>query len=411
MFKPVISLLATLLLAVPAAAQDAAQPFVVGVQADQSIVVVSGAETTVIHTGAYDYSQITTSPDGRWVAWRALDSVQSGSSLRVYDRATGNLSTVDVDISTGLPITFTSDSQNLVYAFVDPVKQGDGPETLVSVVIQPVLSDRPTITTQVPVQFGCGGGSPIPSEWRYWAETNSFGGNAPILAVTADGGILYSTRCDGVGIAIYNPGTNATMEFPDMARAQYSAATNDVLAIAVDNGVLSTRLVLLDLDSMSLREFDIGAQADQLTFTEDGLGAWASVRAFDGYIPLTDAQIAGLAAGMGIDPAAPPNLPQFVSSLFYVDLATGEMRVTGVDLAAYSIARIQPVGDTVYFAAVDNMYGWLQAIGDGTLDLTKASFQEQEATVGVSTYAYSPADNTVERRFTDMTQPTVIALP
>jgi hypothetical protein len=398
---------ATAVIGTGAAAQDA-QPVFAGVQNDSALVVIIDGEPTVIDSGAVDYSQITVSPDGRWVAWRELETYQSQSMLNVYDRETGFTQMLTQNVDTGLPASFTADGTALVYATYDPAAPMDGQDSIVQVVIQPIGAENPPITVEIPVAFGCGGGSLYPSDWRYWAETNSFGGNAPILE-SAPQGIIYTRNCSGIGITIYDAPTGRSVDFPDLTRASYNAKTNTLLAAVIDNEfMLSTRLALIDLETMNRRDIDIGATPDQIALTDDGAGAWVSVQAFDGYIALTDEQITGLTSGMGIEADPPPQIPQYVSSLLYIDLATGAASVTGVDLPVYSIARIQPVGGTVYFSAVDNLNGWVQAVGDGSLNLAQASFEAQEASTGVTTYAFDTASGAFEAIAGDLAQPTVI---
>src|SRR5690606_26826624 len=54
---------------------------------------------------------------------------------------------------------------------------------------------------------GCGGGSPLPTDWQYWNEVG-FGGRHHTLAQTPFG-IVYTLDCIGGRTALHNLETNA----------------------------------------------------------------------------------------------------------------------------------------------------------------------------------------------------------
>jgi hypothetical protein len=383
-------LLAMLCVALPAFAQLGEVLYGV---VDNRLVAVQDGQSQVIAEGAQRYGELVASPDGKYLAFAAYNA-NDARSLDVYDRTTGEIIPIASGLSAGMPFSFTQMNE-LVYALDGEFVVGsDGSGVMQSeVYVQPLpITDAPTI---IPIEFGvgCGGGSPLPTDQLYSSETYSLGGNHLMLALTPFG-LVYSTDCQGINLAVRSlDGQNLTT-IDGMTRAVLSPDETRIAAIPFVLGEATPLVVrILDLTTNTVSDIPIDAVPDQLAWNESGSGVYYSVRAFDTLLNYDGEARSRIDAVL--DEGTP--LERWAVSLFEVNVTSDIGRSSMVfNGDGFAIARISRGAQGVYLSVVPNIDAWSNAIADGSFDPFTATGAEAAGLMPITVWRADITDTNVD---------------
>lgn len=342
----------------------------------------------VTRQGTYEnHRDLVWSPDGHTLAFRAYYLGRDDVLLITDDVGSPPFPLVTDLQDSGLPFSFTPEGK-LLYAFqTQEVRQTDdglyGPVFELNA-IDPVPGAVPEVIGTFIFAPGCGGGSHLPADWRYWDETG-FQGNDTTLALTPYG-IVHSGDCTGRGIALADlvSGEDVMLD-PSIQRTKVSPDGAQVI------GIRDGELVRVDLatGAVDVLPHDPAAIPDQVAWgAPDTDTIFYSVRE-PGPEKLVwdeaDAQALGEAAGID---AEWMYLDFWMSEIHRVDLATQTDTLLH-RMAGYAVGRIiaTPDGAGLLFSVVPNMAEWVMAVLDGSLEAgTRAN--EPEALAYVWTQLY-----------------------
>jgi len=378
-------------------AQDAGVDYA-GLSADTLVIVQPDGATISVPNppGLSGAEALVWSPDGSQLAYTLTDAtydehiaVTDGTSVAVLANA-GTL-------ESGFPLSWTPDGQILFAQSLPPGSMGDTYVTNIAL-IAPEANAQPVILGSVPFGVGCGGGSPIPSDWQYWEEAG-FGGTTLALRWT-NYGILYSVMCSGAGLGLFNPQTGESyyltpvtmqngMPDPDVniTHAQLSPDGNRLLAIRrvyQEPDPLET-LVLIDLATGTITDVPTQMQPEQIAWSASGDVYYAAHTTFDldlldNFTPEQLARIYTVwTEGYAIDAN--------VMTIWRLNLQTGAETALFMGEAYYAARLTEAPDGSLWFSLIPNLNVWLQQIGDGTLDLAAdVDGSQQRATVAVNVY-------------------------
>lgn len=371
-----------------------AQPFevLVGVQGNRLVMLDESGQPRVIAEGARSYGELVPSPDGSYLAFAAYDE-NFVRALNVYDRTTGEITPIAEGISSGVPFSFTQ-ANELVYAMDgDFLTDGDSAGKIeLQVYVQPLpKTEAPTI---IPVEFGVGcGGSPLPTDQRYSSETYSLGGNHLILALTPFG-LVYSTDCQGINLAVRSLDGQSLSTFDGMSRAVLSPDETRIAAIPFVRDEPSPLVVrILDLTTNSVMDIPVDAVPDQLAWNATGSGVYYSVRAFDTQLNFEGDARARLDAVLGEGTM----LERWAVSLYEVNVTSDPGRNSLIfNGDGFAIGRIANGDGSVYVSVVPNIDGWANAIADGSFDPFTATEAEANALTPITVWRAAFNGNNIE---------------
>ncbi len=347
--------------------------YLTGVQDNRIVMLDEDGAMAIIAEGAQRYGELVASPDGTYLAFAAYgeDFVRT---LNVYDRTTGEIIPIAFGLTAGMPFSFTNLNE-LVYAVDGEFVVGsDGRAVMqMQVFIQPLPMSASS--SMIPVQFGvgCGGGSPLPTDQLYTSETYSLGGNHLTLALTPFG-LVYSTDCQGINLAVRSLDGQSLATFDGVSRAVLSPDETRIAAIPFVRGEPAPLVVrILDLTTNSVSDIPVDAVPDQLAWNETGSGVYYSVRAFDTMLNYEGDARARLDAVLG---EGTP-LERWAVSLYEVNVTSDPGRSSLVfNGDGFAIGRILRGENSVYLSVIPNIDGWANAIVDGTFDPATATDTE-----------------------------------
>jgi hypothetical protein len=302
----------------------------------------------------------------------------------------------------GFPVTFTPDGA-VLYVQAGTNAANPTPEYRVNLNrITPEAGAQPETLGSVIFGVGCGGGSIIPADWQYWAESG-FGGNYQTLLWT-DYGVLHSITCGGSGLALFDPEVGEDKYLTPITMTDFGMPQPDEnigrTALASDGKTLAA--VKIDyvepapINSLVFVDLETGTITDQVTTGQPEQLAWAN----DGTLYYTTREVSGdLLADLTPEQRQVFETMGFLTSVdsYKVDIrhlnpATGEDdRVYTAD--AYQIGRLRVAADdSVWFSQIANLKNWVEGIANGTLDLAAdMDGSQQRALVPVSVYRLDPA--------------------
>ncbi len=323
----------------------------------------------VTRPGTYvDFRDLAWSPDGTTLAFRARHLNHNDVLLITNEVGAPPFPLVpDLDDS-HLPFSFTPEGK-LLYAYqTEEVRQTDdglyGPVFELNA-IDPVPGAEPEIIGTFIYAPGCGGGSHLPADWRYWDEAG-FEGNDTTLALTPYG-IVHSGNCMGRGIALADPTTgDDVMLDAHIGRTKVSPDGSQII------GIRGGDLVLIDLATreVSVLPHDPNAYPDQVAWGAPGTHTiFYSVRE-PGEEKLVwddaDAQTLGEAIGISADWMY---LDFWLSSIHQIDLATQTDTLLH-RTSGFAVGRMiaTPDGAGLLFSVVPNMSDWVMAVLNGSLE-------------------------------------------
>ncbi|MBK8022398.1 MAG: hypothetical protein IPK19_13475 [Chloroflexi bacterium] len=350
-------------LAFPAAAQEGdvfaavqdGQVWLYGVEGQPINISEAGGEEM-----PQTYTQVVASPDGRWIAMAGY-TADNRYVLFLYDRQTGDLLPRASGLAAGYPVTFSADSSRLIFAVTNPAPQ-EGQDAQIDIHLLPLPPGEPTIVT-VPSGVGCGGGSPLPTDQLYSAETGGLGGFALTLALTPSG-LVYSRDCTGTQIALVDLETEETTDIPGLSHAAVSPDGTQLAGISIQPGApWPMAITVVDVATGDRRDIPLDVVPDQVAWSADGGSILYTVRAFDSGLSFEGEGRERLDAFLG--EGAPVQVWQ--ASLHRLDPASGET-LEIFSTPGHSIGRILPTRQGVYVSVVPNLEAWAQAVAEGSLD-------------------------------------------
>lgn len=375
-----------------AQAQDVGQPFAAIEDGTLTLYGLSAEPVKVNNPANTGITSLVWSPDGKTLAYLLTDT-DYVTHLMITDG--GVPAALDAgEIEAGFPVTFTNDG------FILYVGRGEltGPDMSdYQAVVKRIAAEAgalPEALGRFAFQVGCGGGSPLPGDWRYWDEAG-FGGNYLTLAMT-DFGLLHSTRCAGVGLALLDlqtgedkligPGfTQDGAPLEGYSRAALSPDGKQVAALYIryDEPLPKRTLAIIDLATLDVAQVPTADNPDQIAWGSDG-ALFYSVVTFKTNVvdALTDAEKDKLRETNTMD------IPGNEVFIHQINPASGEAQVIYGDYA-YAIGRMAVTanGESLMFSQVANQDAWIKAIADGTLDvLQDFTGDAQRALVPVPLY-------------------------
>lgn len=365
-----------LVIIIEAQAQAVGQPFAAIENGTLTLYGIDANPIAVNNPANNAITSLVWSPDGKKLAY-LLSDADYVMHLMITDG--GTPAALDAgDIEAGFPVTFTQDG-SIIY-----IGQGavTGPDVSdYQAVVRRIAAEAgalPETLGSFAMGIGCGGGSPLPGDWRYWDEAG-FGGNYLTLEMTRFG-LLHSTRCNGVGLALLDletgderligPGVIA----PDGVLEGYSRAALSpdgtqvaALYIRYDEPLPRRTLTVIDLATLDVTEVPTADNPDQITWGSDGTLFYSVVTFKTNVVDaLTDAEKDKLRETNTM------NIPGNEVFIHHINPANGEAQVIYDDYA-YAIGRMAVTanGESLVFSQVANQDAWIKAIADGTLDVVQ----------------------------------------
>lgn len=229
------------------------------------------------------------------------------------------------------------------------------------------FDEAPELLGTFTIQDGCGGGSSLPTDWRYSQEIGGLG--MFLTLAETQHGILYSTICTGTNLALLDPETGNSVSFAtNLTNAVVSPDGNYVAGIQIDYSVepALSELAVYDLATGDFEIIPTTDEPDLVFWGQDGIGLYYTTRIVDANLveTLSDEDLALLTEQIGYEL---DNIPTYQSSLYYVSLDSGETTVAyAADVAA--ITRVFEFADALYVSRVPNPESWLAQIIAGNID-------------------------------------------
>ncbi|QPC83860.1 hypothetical protein G4Y79_05630 [Phototrophicus methaneseepsis] len=222
------------------------------------------------------------------------------------------------------------------------------------------------------VSPGCGGGSPLPTDWQYWAEVG-FGGSHHTLAMTPYG-VVYTLDCIGERTALFNIKEGTITEIGDpFGNVTLSADRTQLLGTTFDpeHRDAGKQLAIADLATGDVQTFETEMPVDQVAWSASDDSAFYTVyQSRTESIPVTQAQEDALRASFGLEDGTVASFALYTVQLRQFDLTTHSdtLLYSGSDEVA-SIGRVYAVDeDTLIFSQIPNLQRWIADIGDGVFD-------------------------------------------
>jgi hypothetical protein len=365
-------------------------PPLAAVSNGQLYIYGMGAPVQVTHGSYNHFLSITWSPNGQHLAFTLFDA-NNNLSLMLTDRNGSAPRTVAQNVA-HLPPTFTADSQQIIYTIEgapdDPTGEPPGtPMMPLRVMAQGLGADaQPEQVGQLGFGVGCGGGSPYPMDGTYNAEAG-FGGSRLIFKQTGHG-LVYSTSCTGVGLALLDQGSGESLRLGDnLGRAVLSPDGAQIAAIRQGT------ITLVDLREGAQRDVPTQHTPDQIAWG-DGQTLYYSVRTLlPGPLPVSEQEAEVFTNLFG----APADiLPQYAVAIQRVDLGSGQESQV-YSGPGWAVGRMFQSGGALYFSLVPNGEAWIEALASGEIDLnTREGYLRERQTAAVTMFRLAPGASAVE---------------
>ncbi len=357
-------------------------PALAAVQNDNLVILGGSTPITVDNTPNKGFLSLAWNPGGTKLAYIFTDA-EFNAHIAVTDAVGSAPVVLDTGkLESGFPVNWTPDGQVLFVGSGD-FSDTSKPYTVDIKRIAPEVGATAETIGSFEMGTGCGGGSPLPSDWAYWEDTG-FGGNSLILQWT-DYGILHSSNCGGGGLTLFAPqgGENTplmndnylqpTPDQPQQAVGRAVLAADGKTLAAVrstynDAGPVNS-LVLIDLSTRTVTDVKTVVAPDQLMWLADG-SLFYSARTKTGNLmtAITDAtQKQNVATALG---SSDFEMPSYEVSIHHLNLSSGEDKVI-YTADAYAIGRMAVTSDgqALVFSQIGNLGDWLKAIADGTVNM------------------------------------------
>lgn len=280
------------------------------------------------------------------------------------------------DLDAFYPFSFTPEG-NLLFA-ANTVAVNDSQFMTDVLTIAPEAGAAPQLIGQIDSTIamigGCGGGSPLPTDWQYWNETG-FGGRHHTLAQTPFG-IVYTLDCIGGRTALYNLEMNATTQLGEnFGNVNLSADKSYLVGTVFDSRTpeILKQLAVVDLATTEFRLIETEATPDQVVWSSDGDAIFYSIyEVLPESVPMTEVEQESLTPFFGAGEGAFVGFPLHQVQIRRYDLLTNadEVIYTAPEDAA-SIGRLFAVDEeTLIFSQIPNLQGWIAAVTAGQIDLS-----------------------------------------
>ncbi|MBI5958098.1 MAG: hypothetical protein HY866_05150, partial [Chloroflexi bacterium] len=317
------------------------------------------------------YSSLVWNADGSVLAFMGFDA-EYKAALAIFNRQDQTFTELIKPVESTLPVSFTADGQILFGVasgeFVET--QGTGGAVINVMTVSPTPGAAPVMIGSYVLGVGCGGGSSIPADWRYWTESQGGPGvSNQILALTPFG-LVHSQNCTGVGTALLDFATNTDTPLGNnLAWARVSPDGTRVAGISYPNSYV-------ELGGESLVTVDLATKTNIPVVSAPGVSQviWGSNTSLI-YSTRTDTgQIFPASAedqqkvGEAIGAMTPSTLPLFAVTIQQLDLTTGiDTPLYAAD--AYAIGRmgVSADGTTLMFSQIPNLNAFVEAVVSGTL--------------------------------------------
>ncbi|MFO7323501.1 MAG: SH3 domain-containing protein [Chloroflexota bacterium] len=387
---PACALLALLLLAFPVAGAWQTADLPVAAITDGNVWLYAlngqGRRLTNARTGE-TFNDVIWSPDGSLLTFTGEVEGRQGASLFVASEGGGPLVELVGGLHPMLPVSFTPDSAELVYAQTVP-----GASTSTSDLVQvyrysPLAGAAPTPIGTFTAVTACNPppGPALPGAARLGSEVGSRLTPRYTLAATTFG-VLYSANCNNPDLWLMNMNTGATRQL---------FASVDGVFVARDGTravvVMGNTLVFVSSEAGPYTQIVPAARPDQVAFGLPGSReVFYSTRESLGPTPL------------------PEGVGEMLSSVYFqmpvsyhvsirrFSLETGRDELL-YEADAYGIGRmaLTPDGETLLFSQTPNADIWLDALahGDVAADDTEAALR----LTPIEVYALSLADGSVRK--------------
>ncbi|MEP7285639.1 MAG: SH3 domain-containing protein [Chloroflexota bacterium] len=208
------------------------------------------------------YGRFRWSPDGTKFIYTDL---RSGTA---YVAVSGQAPIqVAVGVATMLPIIWSSDGTKIVFAVSTNEHKGDNGvvQQIQAVQLLGNSVSAPIYASSFVVSVGCGGGNPDPADNAFNVEAG-FGGSNLIMEWT-DQGLIHSTACSGIGIALTNFNGQDLWTAPQIARAALSPDRKRLVGVASES---ADPLALVDVATGALTPLQSEVSVDQVAWSADG---------------------------------------------------------------------------------------------------------------------------------------------
>ena len=369
--KMMLGAAAALLLALPTLAQQIPPATRLAFVQNKALYTLEPTSTTPVLVDSaptYDYSAVW-SPDSTKLAYVASADGQEFSemkTLKVWDGTQALDIVTNFKSASGMPINWTSDGK-IVYFVATPEFIDAGQRMEVYIVDAAAGAAPELVSNQVTIGAGCGGSSSIPMDWATWVE-NGFGGR-PLIQLT-DYGLVYPSICAGGRGALFRTFSNELTPFADGKLSDMAlSADQRSLAGLVGDDAGNTSLVVVNLETMEEKTIPTQRSPLQVVWGADGSLYYASsTEAGNLLTGLTDEQLRTFSTALGIPADVPVETKLARNSLSISRIAadgTESLVAEGGD--AYTIGRMQVVGNTLYVSTISNGADWVKAVLDGTL--------------------------------------------
>lgn len=230
------------------------------------------------------------------------------------------------------------------------------------------------IDSTIAVIGGCGGGSPLPTDWQYWNESG-FGGRHHTLAQTPFG-IVYTLDCIGGRTALHNLETNEMTQLGvNFGNVNLSTDQAHLVGTVFDSSTpeIPKQLAVVDLATAEFRLLETEATPDQVVWSANGDAIFYTVyEVLPEGIPMTEAEQETLSLYFGAGDGPFAGFPLHQVQIRRYDLATNtdEVVYTAPEDAA-SIGRLFAVDEgTLIFSQIPNLQNWIAAVAEGKIDLS-----------------------------------------
>ncbi|NDJ85112.1 MAG: hypothetical protein GYB66_04435 [Chloroflexi bacterium] len=205
--------------------------------------------------------------NGQYLAYIDPSPEEGKDSIRVASPSSRRV-TIDRDalLAPRFPLTWSPDALQLAYVVQpDEPPAPDGRRALE--VRNAAIGDspQPEVLGNVPFTDNCEPPStPYTPEQLYWQETG-VQGNALTFAWLLDGKFLYTTNCNGTGLAIWDPRDSSLQDLgEDLRRAALSPDRTKLAAIGGDGSVFE-----IDLVSGERTPLPLQTPADQIAWSHN----------------------------------------------------------------------------------------------------------------------------------------------
>ncbi|MDX1992591.1 MAG: hypothetical protein SF029_09380 [bacterium] len=374
-YRKIVALLSAFLLCMPlAAATVQAQSGIPTLAAvtNGSLYLYGNGEPLLVEGPNIAYYDLTWSADNNRLAYTVYDGTTTRLMLTDANASSPVLIAEGVSY---LPVTFTSDGSQIIYTVEDASAITELPNGLpgstMTVFVRGV-DDGSEAQSVGSFGFGvgCGGGSPFPMDAVYNAEAG-FGGSALTFENTPYG-ILHSTACTGIGLALFDLSSGTTTELgSDLSRAQVNRDGRQVLVVRRD----SSSVALLDLEARQVTDLTSDPLLDQIGWGADGTPYYSTRTLLAEALPLAPEEAAAFSAYTGMEAVT---FPQYQVSLYQLPGATAGAGTQVYTGPGWAVGQIFGAANGLYFSLVPNGEAWVEAITAGQIDLSAPDGWRQE---------------------------------